>query len=183
MAENRRDRVLVGEFGRAHGVRGEVRLKSHTGNPAGIIKYNPLEKEGGAPVVLLGLRPVSGTSDMFVARVEGVSSREAAEALTRVQLYIPRDRLQVELEEDEFLQADVIGARVENEAGDVIGRLVAFHDFGGGDVIEIAPATGRRPSALVLFTKAFVPVVDVPGGRIVVADGSLFDDDENAPRE
>lgn len=175
----------MGEFGRAHGVRGEVRLKSHTGDPAGIIAYNPLEAQDGARVVLAALRPVSGTHDMFVVRVEGVATREAAEALTRVRLYVPRERLQVELEEDEFLQADVIGARVEDEAGNVVGRLVAFHDFGGGDVIEIAPAPsiGRRPNALLPFTKAFVPVVDVAGGRVVVASEGLFSDDDDAPRE
>lgn len=186
MAENQRGRVLVGEFGRAHGVRGEVRLKSHTGDPAAIVTYNPLQAEDGARVVLLGLRPVSGTHDMFVARVEGVASREAADALTRVRLYVPRERLQVELEEDEFLQADVIGARVEDQAGAVIGRLVAFHDFGGGDVIEIAPAPGfgRRPNAMLPFTRAFVPVVDVAGGRVVVAAADLFSDgDDDAPRE
>lgn len=185
-AEGRRDRILVGEFGRAHGVRGEVRLKSHTGDPAAIIGYNPLEAEDGARVVLAGLRPVSGTHDMFVVRVEGISTREAAEALTRVRLYVPRDRLQVDLDEDEFLQADMIGARVEDAAGAVIGRLVAFHDFGGGDVIEIAPALGlgRRSSALLPFTRAFVPVVDVAGGRIVVAAADIFSDgDDDAPRE
>lgn len=185
MAENprdrSRDRVLVGEFGRAHGVRGEVRLKSHTGDPAAIAGYSPLETEDGARVVLSGLRPASGAPDMFVARVEGVSGRDAAEALNRVRLYVPRERLQVELEEDEFLQADIVGARVEDETGAVVGRLVAFHDFGGGDVVEIAPAPalGRRPNAMLPFTKAFVPVVDVAGGRIVVAAEGLFSDDDD----
>lgn len=185
MAEKRGTRVLVGEFGRAHGIRGEVRLKSYTGDPGTIITYNPLQAEDGAPVTLLGLRPVSGAPDMFVARVEGITSREAAEALTRARLYVPRERLHVTLEEDEVLQADLIGARVEDEAGEVIGRLVAFHDFGGGDVIEIAPAPslGRRSNALLPFTRAFVPVVDVAGGRVVIAAETFFgDDDDDAPR-
>lgn len=185
MAEAKPDRVLVGEIGRAHGVRGEVRLKSYTGDPAAIAGYGPLQAEDGARVVLLGLRPVSGAPDMFVARIEGVADRNAAEALTRVRLYVPRERLQVELEEDEFLQADIVGARVEDATGALVGRLVAFHDFGGGDVIEIAPAPvlGRRPNALLPFTKDFVPVVDVAGRRIVVTAEGLFSDDDDAPRE
>ncbi|MFC0217265.1 16S rRNA processing protein RimM [Pseudochelatococcus lubricantis] len=185
MAEAKRERVLVGEFGRAHGVRGEVRLKSFTGDPAAIASYNPLQREDGSAVVLAGLRAVAGTADMFVTRVEGVATREAAEALTRERLYVPRERLQAELEDDEFLQVDIIGARVEDASGTVIGRLMAFHDFGGGDVIEIAPhsSLGRRAPALLPFTKAFVPVVDVAAKRIVVAAEGLFsDDDDDAPR-
>ncbi|MGI6247368.1 MAG: ribosome maturation factor RimM [Pseudochelatococcus sp.] len=185
MAEARRERVLVGEFGRAHGVRGEVRLKSFTGDPAAIASYNPLQREDGGPVVLVGLRPVAGTHDMFVVRVEGVATREAAEALTRERLYVPRERLQVELDDDEFLQADLVGARVEDGAGKAIGRLTAFHDFGGGDVIEIAPhpSLGRRKPALLPFTKAFVPVVDAAGGRVVVAADLFGDDGDDEPRD
>ncbi|MFT0891063.1 ribosome maturation factor RimM [Pseudochelatococcus sp. G4_1912] len=181
MVDVKQDRVLVGEFGRAHGVRGEVRLKSYTGDPAGIIAYNPLQREDGTSIVLKGLRQVPGTHDMFVTRVEGMTSREAAEALTRVCLYVPRARLQVELEEDEFLQADIIGARVEDATGEVIGQLIAFHDFGGGDVIEIQPSAkvGRRASALLPFTKAFVPVVDVAAKRVVITSETLFSDDDD----
>lgn len=183
MVDAKQDRVLIGEFGRAHGVRGEVRLKSYTSNPAGIVAYNPLEREDGTPAVLSGLRPVSGTHDMFIVRVEGVTSREAAETLTRVGLYVPRARLQVELEEDEFLQADVIGSQVENAAGEIIGRLIAFHDFGGGDVIEVQPSArmGRRVSAMLPFTKAFVPVIDVAARRVVIASEAevFFSNDDN----
>ncbi|MDJ1159718.1 ribosome maturation factor RimM [Chelatococcus sp. SYSU_G07232] len=158
-------RILVGEFGRAHGVRGEVRLKSYTADPFAIASYGPLAGEDGATYVIESLR---AQGDMLVARVAGVSDRAAAEALTRIRLYVARDKLAAEaLEEDEFLQADLVGLSVETTDGRVIGRVVDLPNYGAGDLVEIA-LTGRRDTVLLPFSKAFVPTVDVAGGRIVV---------------
>lgn len=166
-SSQRGDRVLIGEFGRAHGVRGEVRLKSYTAEPSAIAGYEPLEREDGASVILSNIRPVSNAPDMFIARVEGITTREQAEALSRMGIYVPRERLETTLEDDEFLQADLIGARVEDESGALVGRLVAFYDFGAGDLIEIKPQQGGSPF-MMPFTKAFVPVVDAAARRIVI---------------
>jgi len=163
----RNDLVLVGEFGRAHGLKGEVRLKTHTGDPQAIAGYRPLNASNGKTYSLKTVRQApGGAPDLLIAIVDGVTSREAAEALNRVQLYVERNKLPPPDEEDEFLLADLIGLAVQNEAGDTIGTVVAVPNYGGGDLLEIAPAQ-KGPTALLPFTKAFVPVVDIAGKRLV----------------
>jgi len=159
----------VGEFGRSHGLKGEVRLKSHTGEPQAIADYRPLIASNGRTYSLKNVRTApGGAPDMLIAVVDGVTTREAAEALNRVQLHVERDRLPPPDEEDEFLLADLIGLAVQTEAGDIIGTVVAVPNYGGGDLLEIAPAQ-KGPTAFLPFTKAFVPTVDIAGKRIVAA--------------
>ncbi len=164
------DLVLVGEFGRAHGLKGEVRLKSYTGDPLAIAAYGPLVAVDGRTFLLKkNARPApGGAPDMLIVQVEGVTSREAAEALNRTGLYLARDRLPPPDEEDEFLLADLIGLPVQDEAGTVVGSVVDVPNYGGGDLLEIAPAKGGA-SALLPFTRAFVPVVEIAQKRIVAA--------------
>jgi 16S rRNA processing protein RimM len=102
---------------------------------------------------------------MVIAKFRGVDDRGAAEALNGLSLYVDRESLPP-AEEDEFYHADLIGLSAENEAGERIGTVVAVHNFGAGDILEIAPPRG--PSFMVPFTKAAVPNLDVAGGRIVV---------------
>jgi len=158
--------VLLGKFGRAHGLRGEVRLKSFTADPQAIASYGPLATADGRRFVLKNVRPAPGDQpDLLIARVEGVASREAAESLNRVRLFVPREKLPPP-EEDEFLLADLVGLPVETADGFPLGTVVAVPNYGGGDLLEIAPTAGG-PSALLPFTKAFVPIVDLPGRRLV----------------
>ncbi|WP_052954784.1 ribosome maturation factor RimM [Microvirga vignae] len=168
-ANMRDDLVLVGEFGRAHGLKGEVRLKSHTGDPQAIADYKPLIAANGKTYTLKTVRPApGGAPDLLIAVVDGVTTREASEALNRVQLYVERDKLPPPDEEDEFLLADLIGLSVQNEAGETVGTIVGVPNYGGGDLLEIAPAQ-KGPTALLPFTKAFVPVIDIAGKRLVAA--------------
>jgi 16S rRNA processing protein RimM len=157
------DRVLVGKFGAAHGVRGEVRLKSYTGDPKAIGSYKPLsDAAGDRHFTIESLRHLK--DDLFVARIEGVRDRALAERLTNLDLYVSRKALPA-AEEDEFYLADLVGLAAVGEAGETIGAVVAVHNFGGGDILEIAPAAGGA-TQLVAFTKANVPQVDVAGGRL-----------------
>jgi len=156
------DLVLLGVFGAPHGVRGEIRLKSYTADPAAIASYGPLTTEDGRIFELVSVRP---QKDVLIARVRGLASRDAAQALTHVKLYAPRERLG-EAEEDEFFHADLVGLRAETADGETLGTVVALHNFGAGDVLEIRP--GRGQSILLPFTKEVVPVVDIPGGLMVV---------------
>ena len=175
------DFVLLGEFGRAHGLAGEVRLKSHTGDPKAIASYGPLSGSDGRSYVLTHLRQAAGDQrDVLVARVEGVASREAAEALNRTRLHVSRSALG-QPEEDEFFLADLVGLSVEGEAEPLSGRILSVPDYGGGELLEIALA-GRQRSLLLPFTREFVPVVDVAGGRVVIAPpaGWLEESDERA---
>jgi 16S rRNA processing protein RimM len=160
--------ILVGVFGAPHGVRGEVRLKSYTADPAAIRTYGPLlDASGTRRFVIEALRPTG--KDMFVARVKGVSDRESAEALNGTQLFVARDVLPAP-EEEEFYYADLIGLRVDSEHGEVLGSVIALHNFGAGDILEIAPPpdAADKTTAMLAFTRALVPIVDVPGRRIVV---------------
>jgi 16S rRNA processing protein RimM len=177
--------ILLGEFGRAHGLKGEIRLKSHTGDPIAIGSYGPLITAKHGPLTLHNLRPAPGPApDMLIAQVEGVSSREGAEALNRVELFIPRHKLPPPDEEDEFLLADLIGLTVVNEAGEPIGTVIDVPNFGGGDLLEIADAVSRA-TAFLPFTKEFVPVVDIAGKRVVAAppDDLFAPPDEDAEPE
>lgn len=162
--------IRVAVFGRAHGVRGEVRLKAFTQDPLAIADYAPLRLEDGRTIVIEALRLAPGAApDLLIARVAGVTDRNAAEALARKALFAPRERVASAQGEDpdSFLVADLIGLAVEDEAGMPVGRIVAVPDFGAGDLIEIAPAAGG-PTIYLPFREAFVPVVDIAGGRVVV---------------
>jgi 16S rRNA processing protein RimM len=171
--------VLLGEFGRAQGLRGEIRLKSFTGDPAAIAGYGPLATDTGRTIVLTHARPAAGAAaDMLVVRVEGVSDRSEAEALNRTRLFVERERLAPAADEDEFLLADLVGLAADDAAGRRLGRVVGVPNYGGGDLIELRQEGGRA-TALFPFTKEFVPLVDIAGGRLVVAAG----DDIFAPPE
>ena len=174
--------VLLGEFGRAHGLKGEVRLKSHTGEPLAIANYGTLQTADGRSMTLRSVRQAAGDQpDLLVAQVEGVASREAAEALNRVALFAPRERLGEPADEDEYFLADLIGLSVRSEAGETIGTIVEVPNFGGGDLLEIAPSRG--PTILVPFTKTFVPHVDPKGGVLVVTAAALASSEPQAGPE
>lgn len=165
--------VLLGEFGRAQGLAGEVRLKSYTGDPMAIAGYGPLVTADGRTVRLSDVRPVPGTSsDMLIARVQGVAGRTAAETLNRIAVYVPRDRLG-EPDADEVFSTDLIGASAVDRHGTPVGTVVAVPNYGGGDLLEVRPV-GGGPTALLPFTRAFVPELDLAAGRIVVAPPDDF---------
>ena len=159
------DFVLFGRFGAPHGVRGEIRLQSFTAEPQAIAAYGPLCDESGARRFVLASVRAQG-KDMLVARVEGVDDRQAAEALTGVGLYVARALLP-QPDEDEFYLADLEGLRAESAEGILLGRVVAVRNFGAGDILEVAPAQGE--TLLFPFTRAVVPIVDLAGGRVVIA--------------
>ena len=154
--------VLVGRIGAAHGIRGEVRVKSFTEPMDAIGDYGPLTLPDGGKLTVDRLR-VQG--DMLVVKFREVADRTAAERLTNRDLLIPRSALPEPEDEETFYHADLIGLRVETAAGEGLGEIVAVPDFGAGDLLEVKPAQGK--SYYVPFTRAFVPVVDVAGGRVV----------------
>lgn len=163
-------RILVARIGAPHGVKGEVRLFPFTQDPQALLDYAPLtDAAGRRSFAITSLRPAK---DHFVARLKGVDDRTAAEALTNLELYVPREALPEAEDEDTFYHADLIGLAVEDEAGTRIGTVLALHDFGAGDILEYAVAAGegrRAGTLMVPFTRDAVPVVDVPGGRVVIA--------------
>ena len=157
-------RICVGQFGAPHGVRGEVRLRSFTADPDAIAAYGPLETEDGHVVQIEALRRAK---DHFVARLAGVGDRNAAERLTNVKLYVLRERLPAPDHADEFYHADLIGLIVVDRDGGKLGTVVAVHNFGAGDLIEVRPANGHVTQMLP-FNETTVPVVDLAAGRLIV---------------
>jgi 16S rRNA processing protein RimM len=155
--------ICVGEIVGVHGVRGLVRLRSFTADPAAIAGYGPLSDDSGRR--RLSLRLVGRTKDNWLAEVEGIRDRTAAEALRGTRLHVPREVLP-EPEEEEFYHADLIGLRAEGVDGGALGRVAAVHDFGGGTVLELHRE--HAGSLMMPFTRAVVPLVDLAGGRIVI---------------
>ncbi len=157
-------RICVGQIGAAHGVRGEVRLRSFTADPAAIVSYGPLQAEDGHVFEIESLRPAK---DHFVATLAGIADRNAAERLANTKLYVPRDRLPEPNEPDEYYHADLIGLAVVDRAGTSLGTVVAVHNFGAGDLIEVRQAEDK-PTQLLPFDALTVPGVDLAAGRLVV---------------
>jgi len=156
-------RVCLGVVTAPHGVKGMVRVKSFTAEPEALARYGPIENEAGVRVSLTVTGVAKG---VLLAEIDGIDDRDAAERLKGTRLYLPRDLLPPP-EDEEYYHADLLGLAASLGDGTELGRVAAIHDFGAGATIEIAPATGAP--ILVPFTRAAVPVVDLEGGRIVVA--------------
>jgi 16S rRNA processing protein RimM len=154
-----RDRVLLGVVAAPHGVRGLVRIKSFTEDPMAIAAYGPLSDETGRKAYRVEALSVS--REAVLARIEGVADRTAAEALRGLRLYVERNALP-EAGEREWYEADLIGLAAVGRDGRDWGKVIAFHDFGAGSVMEVSGGV------MLPFTDEAVPEVDVPGGRVVV---------------
>ncbi len=166
------ERVCVGAIAGAFGVKGEVRLKSFCAEPEAIATYGPLSSEDGKTTWEVKLtRPVKNG---FAARLSGVASKEAADALRGARLYAPRDRLPA-LPDDEFYHADLINLAVFDTGGNELGRVKAVLNHGAGDLLELH-VKGQKQPVLLPFTKAAVPTIDLALGRIVAdPPEGLFD--------
>lgn len=164
-------------IGAAHGTRGEVRVKTYTGEPLALADYGPLYDEQGGRFDIVDIRPAK---NMVVVRFRQVGDRSAAEALNGRALFVDRSVLPEDLAEDEFYHADLVDLPVHDDEGALIGHVSAFHDFGGGDIMEVTLGSGR--TILVPFSRDAVPVIDIEGGRIAVdrRAAGLFDEAQAA---
>jgi 16S rRNA processing protein RimM len=156
-------RVCVGAVAGAHGVRGAVRIKSFTAAPEDIARYGPLEDEKGER--RFTLRLVGAAKGVLIGHLSGIGDRDRAEALRGLRLYLPRAALPP-TGEDEYYHADLIGLAAVLGDGTPVGRVRAVHDFGAGDTLEITRPAG--PPAMVPFTRAVVPSVDLATGQLVL---------------
>ena len=159
--------VCVGVILAAHGLRGDVKVRTFTEDPAAIAAYGELADGHGRRFHVTRARPVPGG---VVAGVAGVDDRNRAEALRGTRLFVDRARLPVPGEE-EFYHADLIGMAAQDAGGAQLGTVAAVHNFGAGDMLEIAIAGGERPgaTALVPFSREAVPEVDLKARRLTVA--------------
>jgi 16S rRNA processing protein RimM len=174
--------VLMGAILGAHGIKGEVKVKSFTANPAAIAEYGPLTDTKHKRSFALS---VVGTADaakaILIARIAGITDRNAAEALKGVELFVDRARLPAPKDPEEYYLADLIGLGAFDAKGGKLGEVVSVDNYGAGDLLLVVPESGE--GFVVPFTKAFVPVVDVKGGRVVLDLPADFFDVPNGDEE
>jgi 16S rRNA processing protein RimM len=151
--------VLLGVVAAPHGVRGLVRIKSFTEDPMAVGAYGPLSDETGKKEYRV--EALSAARGTVLARIEGVADRAAAEGLRGLRLYVERSALP-QAREREWYEADLIGLPAVGRDGRDWGKVVAFHDFGAGSVMEVSGGV------MLPFTDEAVPEIDVEGGKVVV---------------
>jgi 16S rRNA processing protein RimM len=155
--------ICIARIGAAHGVRGAVKLWTFTQDPLAVKAYGPLvTKDGSRSFEVATAREAKGH---LVATLKGIATREDAERLNGLELYIAREKLPA-TDENEYYHADLIGLAAVTPTNEPLGRVTAIHNFGAGDIIEIAPPHGA--TMLLPFTNAVVPTVDLTGGRVVI---------------
>ncbi len=156
-------KVCIGVIAGAHGVRGQVRVKSFTAEPQDVTAYGPVTDASGARQ--FDLRITGAARGMMLAKIDGVGDRNAAELLRGTELYVDRDRLP-EPDEDEFYYADLIGLDAVSTGGETLGTVRAMHNFGAGDMIELENASGK--TEILPFTAAVVPAIDLAAGVVTI---------------
>lgn len=172
--------VLLAVIGAAHGIKGQLRVKSFTADPLALADYGPLHTKDGRSFEITDIQP---QATVVVARFKGINDRNQAEALNGVELYVDRSALPPE-DDGEFFHADLVGMTALDEAGVTLGKVSAVQNFGGGDILELKLSDGK--SVLIPFTHAAVPDVDVAAGFIRVnprAAGLVDDEDESSNRD
>lgn len=174
-------KVCLAAIAGAHGVQGLVRLKTFTERPEDVVAYGPLSDQSGGRQFRLTLR---GTQKgLLLVAIEGVRDRTAAEALKGLRLYVAREALPPPEDPEEFYHADLIGLAVEDTDGKPLGVVRAVEDFGAGPLLDVESDEG---SIMLPFTLAVVPLVDLPGRRLVADPPVALDagpDGDGAPRK
>jgi 16S rRNA processing protein RimM len=167
-------RICLGVVTGPQGVQGAVRIKPFTEVPENVARYGPVEDEAGER--RFELRLIGTAKGVVIVRVSGVESRDQAETLRGLRLYLPRAALP-ETEPDEYYHADLIGLEAVLEDGTPVGRVRAIHDFGAGDTLELVRTSA--PPVMVPFTRAVVPHVELAQRRLVLdPPPGLLDDRE-----
>jgi 16S rRNA processing protein RimM len=170
--------LLMGRIGAAHGIKGEVRIQSFTEDPLALVDYGPLAtNKPGLTVRILAART---TTNVLVARLEGVNDRNAAEKMNGVELYVDRALLPETEDEDDFYHADLIGLRAQLIDGTVVGVVSAVPNFGAGDLLEVRDQRSGD-TYLYPFTRAVVPAVHVKDGYLVIEPPIEADPGEEEP--
>ncbi len=167
---NASGKVCLGMITTAHGIKGEVRVRAFTADPRALCDYGALTDERGR-VLKLKLRG-QPKGEMMVAAIEGITDRNAAEAMRNTRLFVDRAALPV-ADDGEFYHADLIGLRAETPEGELLGSVVGLQNFGAGDLLEVMPVgkSANRDIVFVSFSDDSVPVVEIAAGRLVMAPG------------
>ena len=155
------DLISVGVITGAHGIRGEVKLKSFTADPKALASYGPLVSATGEIFEITKLKPA--TTD-FIATLKNVTDRNHSEALKGTELFINRTQLP-KTSGDEIYMHDLIGTSVYGVNGILLGTIVGFENFGAGDLMDVK-VEGRAETVLIPYTKKFITSATM--GKVVV---------------
>lgn len=154
-------KILLAQIGAAHGIKGEVRVKPF-GDADMLDQYGKLETADGQKFRIKRMRP---QKNLLVVKFEGINSRNEAEALNGIELYIDRAKLP-EPEEDEFYVSDLVGLTVVNASGQEIGVIKDVPNFGAGDMLEIRPTSGT--DYYLPFSEEVVPEINFSSSTVTV---------------
>jgi 16S rRNA processing protein RimM len=156
--------VVLGAVIGAHGLKGEVKVKTFTHSPETLGAYGPLHTEDGRRFTITHAR--ANKPDEAIVRFAEIADRNAAESLKGTELFVSRSALPA-VKDEEFYHADLIGLRAEDGEGRMLGTVSAIHNFGAGDVIEIKRDDGD--TVMLPFTREVVPVIEIEAGRVIIA--------------
>ncbi len=156
--------IVLAVIGAAHGIKGEVRVKTYLEDPMDLGAYGVLTLADGRQLTVAGLRYLK--DEMVVARFEQIKDRTMAEQFNGLELSVDRAKLPALDEDDTYYHADLIGLQAVTASGDLIGHVQAIYDFGAGDMLEVRPLTGG--SVLFPFTRQVVPQIDLALRRVVI---------------
>ncbi len=154
----------------AHGIKGHIKIKVFASSTASFMAYNRFtDKAGKRSFVFkyIGLFK----EDIVVAELKGLQNRNQAEELKGVELYIAREQLPPP-EEEEYYYQDLIGLRVQSQAGDLLGNVISVYNFGSGDLIEVNLSKSQEVVVLP-FTKEAVPQISIPEGCLIINEEIL----------
>lgn len=166
------DKVLAGVITAAHGIKGEVKLKSFTAEPEAIAAYGPLVTMQGDSLEIEKLKP---QKDGFIAVLKGVRDRNRAETLKGAELFLKRAQLPAP-EKNEVYLHDLIGVRVMSIAGEIFGTVIAVPNYGAGDLLEIR-RDDVKETVLVPFTEIYVPKIDLDKAELTLDLPETYLDD------
>ena len=168
----------MGRIGAAHGIKGEVRITSFTEEPLALVGYGPLATD--KPGLVIEIEKARATTNVLVARIKGVTDRNAAERLNGVELYVDRDKLPPTSDDDDYYHADLIGLEARLVDGTVLGTVTAIPNFGASDLIEVRD--GRSGDTFLYpFTKQVVPEVHLADGYLLIEVPLDSDPGEDEP--
>jgi 16S rRNA processing protein RimM len=177
--------VVMAILGRAHGLRGEIGARSFTADPLALGDYGALSTKDKRTFEIASIRVQGAASaNGVVVKLKGIEDRTAAEKLNGLELFLPRSALPEPDDDDDFYHADLIGLRAINASDAALGTILAVHNFGAGDMLELRLVSGAE--VYVPFTKAAVPTVSIKAGHIILdeqAAGLVADAEDDVEAE
>ncbi len=150
------ERIHLGTITGAHGIRGEVKIRTLTEEPENVAAYGPLSDKSGNRQWTV--RITGQWKEGVIAALSGVDNRTTAETLKNIALYAPASALPAP-PSDEYYATQLTDLSIKDSSNLLIGKVIGVYDFGAGDVVEIAFSDGK--TAMYPFQKAFFPEINM----------------------